>query len=108
MTATEDKYTILYSGTLGTTSAQLFDAVTSLNTFITEILICNKSQQDVPVSLTIGTTYILASKVIPHNETIVIDTHTILSPGSILYGIAGLANSIDVHISGIKVVNANS
>jgi hypothetical protein len=93
----------LYTGTLGTTSADLYTVPVSTKTVITEVVLANKTIGAVTATILIGTEKIVPDKSIPANDALVIKLHTIMESGEVIKGLAGSSASIDCRISGVEV-----
>lgn len=94
----------LYKGTLASTSATLYTVPTSTKTILKEIVLCNKTATDATVTITIDSTNIICGKIIPKNDTYIVEFHSIIETGKIIAGLSGTASAIDIYISGIEVV----
>lgn len=94
----------LYGGTLGTASTTLYTVPASTKTILKEITLCNKTATDATATMTINGITIIGGKIVPKNETYVIELHSIIEAGVIIAGLSGTANAISVYISGIEVV----
>jgi len=93
----------LYKGTLGTSSATLYTVPASTKTIIKEMVICNKTGTDATVTISFDGATIIGIKIVPKNDTYVVELHSIIEAGKIIAGLAGAASAIDVYISGIEV-----
>ena len=93
----------LYKGTLGTGSATLYTVPTLTTAIIKEIVLANKTVTDVATTITFDGINIVAGKKVPANDSLVIELHSIIPASAIIAGLAGVATSIDVYVSGIEV-----
>jgi hypothetical protein len=98
-----DTLKTLYKGTLNTTSTTLYTVPASTTTIVKEIILCNKTATDTTATITFDGGSIIAGKVVPKNDTYVVELHSVLAAGKIIAGLAGAASAIDVYISGIEV-----
>lgn len=94
----------LYGGTLATSSATLYTVPASTKTILKEITLCNKTNTSTTATINVNGVTIVGGKTIPKNETYVIELHSIIEVGKIIEGLAGMANTIDIYISGIEVI----
>lgn len=92
----------LYGGTLTATSATLITGHATLKTLVKDIILCNKTSTAVTVTIAIDGINILFGVPIDANSTKVVGLSSVIEPTKLLTGLASLASSIDVYISGLE------
>lgn len=94
----------LYKGTASTTVSTAYTVPSSTLAIIKNVILTNKSNSDVTVTVVCAGTEIIYQYKVTSKETVILDLSTVIHAGELIQVSASASNSINVYISGVEVV----